>query len=72
MKFPLSLSAGSGTFPTFISVNLIDLLAGITLAIILIVLAFKFLARPNLSSTALLKAGRKKYWRRRFVSRFPL
>ena len=59
MKFPLYLSAGSGTFPTFISVSLIDLLAGITLAVILIVLAFKFLARPNLSSTSLLKAGRK-------------
>jgi len=52
-----SFSAGSGAFPSFISVSLIDLLASLTLAVILVVLGIKFI-RLNPSTTKLLKVAR--------------
>jgi hypothetical protein len=53
-----SQPAGSGTFPTFVSVSLIDLTAVVILVLILVVLALKFL-KPNPSTTKLLKIGRQ-------------
>ncbi len=55
-----SLPAGSGTFPTFVSVSLIDSTAVVIVVLILLLLAFKNLNRKNLSTSRLLGLGRKE------------
>ncbi|HZW55402.1 MAG TPA: respiratory nitrate reductase subunit gamma [Nitrososphaerales archaeon] len=53
-----NIQPGTGTFPTFVSVSLIDLAALVTLVVILIVLAVKYL-KPGPSTTRLLSRGRQ-------------
>ena len=54
---PLLPTPGEGTFPTFVSVSLIDLTALIILVVILIVLGVKYLPKPSPSTTRLLGRG---------------
>ncbi|MCL5069252.1 MAG: respiratory nitrate reductase subunit gamma [Thaumarchaeota archaeon] len=56
---PLDSQAGSGTFPSFVSVSLIDVAAGVILVVVLVILAVKFL-KPSPSTTRLLSRGRRK------------
>jgi Nitrate reductase gamma subunit len=67
--FPLS-AAGSGTFPTFVSVSLIDLLATITLVIVILGALWKFLSWRRYSPPSFFRAARQSLGIKELISIF--